>query len=116
MYEVLLSIECIARHFFANNIAHDMDSSTAIDAVFESSDVQLHWTAASSDMQDCNREFILEKIVNKYITIRGFSFSRSIMEQYKQENKKTTQKSKPLRSTLSSSSSAASCAVELEAS
>ena len=43
MYELLLSIKYITRHFFANHIAHDVDLLVAVDAALESSDVQFHW-------------------------------------------------------------------------
>lgn len=42
----------------------------------------------------------LAMIVEMWITIRGFSFARSIVEIYKQETKKGTKKAKSLRSTL----------------
>ena len=41
-------------------------------------------------------------IVDLYFTIRGFSFTKSFMERYKQECKKSTQKSKALRKNLNS--------------
>ena len=43
---------------------------------------------------------LLEMIVGLFITIRGFSFSKSLMEMYKQEVKKSMQKSKSLRRKL----------------
>ena len=45
-------------------------------------------------------EACLEMIVYKWITIQGFLFANSVMEQYKQENKKSTAKSKSLRTKL----------------
>ena len=43
---------------------------------------------------------ILSLIVAKYVTIRGFSFTKSVMETYKQVSKKNTSKSKPLRKSI----------------
>ena len=40
---------------------------------------------------------------NLFITDRGFSFAKSVMEMHKQENKKCTQKSKSLRRKLPTS-------------
>ena len=43
---------------------------------------------------------ILSLIVAKYVTIREFSFTKSVMETYKQVSKKNTSKSKPLRKSI----------------
>ena len=40
---------------------------------------------------------VLNLVIKKYITVRGFSFTRSVLETFKQETKKSTSKSKPLR-------------------
>jgi hypothetical protein len=55
---------------------------------------------ASVRMCEDIAHLLLEKIINTWITIRGYSFVNTIIEQYKQENKKTTQKSKALRRKL----------------
>ena len=55
---------------------------------------------AGQDESDEDAQKFLEKIVQKWITIRGHSFANSIMEMYKQKQKKGTGKSKSLRSKL----------------
>ena len=40
---------------------------------------------SDEDAQDC-----LEKIVEKWITIRGYSFASSMMEMYKQQEKRNS--------------------------
>ena len=42
-------------------------------------------------------KILLTMIVDLFITVRGFSFTKSFMEMYKQATKKSTQKSKALR-------------------
>jgi len=61
-------------------------------------DVLFHWCMAGFDHDD--NETCLQFIVNIWIIIRGFSFASSMMEIYKQENKKGTGKSKSLRTRL----------------
>ena len=46
-----------------------------------------------------NGETYLEVLAHKWITIRGFPFTNSVMEQYKQENKSTA-KSKSSHETI----------------
>ena len=58
--------------------------------ITEDSDIQFNWFIASAEMSDELSHLLLTKMVNKWITIRGFSFT----------NHKTTQKSKPLRRNL----------------
>ena len=43
---------------------------------------------------------VLGKIVKLWITIRGFSFAKSIVEKYRQATKKRTAKTKELRTKL----------------
>lgn len=113
MYQALLAIECITKTFYQKSLAHKMDDSykeKVIDGVIDASEVQLKWTLASSSMQEENRELILEQIVTQWVTIRGFSFTKSILEKYKKETKKGTQKAKPLRATLCSTESTSTAA------
>ena len=50
-------------------------------------DVQFYWCLLSGNMdQECS-EKLLELLINKYITIRGFSFAKSLMEIYKDTKK-----------------------------
>ena len=62
-------------------------------------DVLFYWCIADFGSDEENEE-CLYNIINKWVTIRGFSFASSLMELYKQENKKGTEKSKSLRTKL----------------
>ena len=70
-------------------------------------DVRFNWCIAAADFGEAEEKILLEMIVELWVTIRGFSFVSGWIEQYKQANKKTLQKSKALRSGLFSSSSSA---------
>ena len=61
------------------------------------SDVLFQWCMAGQDESD---EDAQEKIVEKWITKRGYSFANSMMEMYKQQEKKELQNQKSLRSKL----------------
>ena len=63
-------------------------------------DVQFYWSIASADFEEAAAKTLLKMIVDLWITIRGFSFSSAWIEQYKQANKKTIQRSKALRREL----------------
>ena len=54
----------------------------------------------TTDIEEEPAKALLSMIIDLYITVRGFSFTKSFMEQYKQATKKSVQKSKALRKTL----------------
>lgn len=101
-YQVFLSIEYAVRQHMRIENSGDMDStfrSRLMNMVVTNDDVQFYW-CLTGDMEEEEGDMCLEMIVSKWITIRGFSFAASIMEQYKQLNKKGTAKSKSLRTKL----------------
>lgn len=81
---------------------NDSFRSRLVNNLVDDSDVQFVWCLVGHEMdEECSTE-CLEMIVKKWVTIRGFSFAKSMVELYKQESKKSTQKSKGLRAKLSS--------------
>lgn len=78
-------------------IRNELNSKTfnLQEVILDSSDVLLKWCLTSSDIEE-DASALLEVIVSKFITIRRFSFSKSILELYKQDQNRSTQKSKPL--------------------
>ena len=100
-YQIFLAIECCVRHYLTIKEASKMaDSykSYLTNMLVNDDDVLFHWCIAGFEKDENAR--CLQHIVNKWITIRGFSFASSLMEMYKQENKKGTGKSKSLRTKL----------------
>ena len=55
--------------------------------------VLLHWSMVTVEIDDKSAGILLAKLAELYITIRGFSFTKTIVEQYKQASKKSTHKS-----------------------
>ena len=70
------------------------------ETVITDEDIAFHWSTLSIEVEEAEGTVLLGMIVDLFITIRGFSFSKSLMEMYKQEAKKCTQKSKSLRRKL----------------
>ena len=108
MFDTLIAIEYVACTSFTKFLADKMDFSyrnQVTEGILDASNLQFHCSQASSQMDEDIGEVIPENIVAKWITIRGHSFSKSILEECKRETKKkSTQKSKPLRSNLAASS------------
>lgn len=74
---------------------------TPMKALLKSNDIPFEWCLIAVEADDDISTLVLEKIVDLYVTVRGFAFAKSCMEMYKQAKKKTIQKSRALRSKLS---------------
>lgn len=108
-FQLFSAIEySIRRHLRASAIREMNDSfkATITHKIISDSDVKFHWCMVSSfSTATCSiKELVLSKLVDKWITIRGFSFANSMVELYKRTSKKGTQKSKPLRRNLATGS------------
>ena len=102
-FQLFYAIEtCTRRHLTLSNTKQMDDSfrKHLTNCVLNDSNVLFYWCMAGQDEGDEDAQHCLEKIVEKWITIRGYSFANSMMEMYKQQEKKGTGKSKSLRSKL----------------
>ena len=100
--QIFQAIECCLRRYMNVKKIPQMDEeykSYLMKMVTNDDDVLFYWCIAGFGSDEENEE-CLYNIINKWVTIRGFSFASSLMEIYKQENKKGTGKSKSLRTKL----------------
>ena len=103
-FRVFYAIEmCVRRHLstdnpgILSNIREELRNS-----LLKDEDVLFYWCRAGQIEGDDAADRSLALIVDLWITIRANSFSKNVMEMYKQSTQKGTGKSKSLRSTLSS--------------
>jgi hypothetical protein len=68
--------------------------------ILASEDLLFYWSLVSVNWNEKESTELLRMIVEHWITIRGFSAASAFIEIYKQQNKKTVQKSKGLRKGL----------------
>ena len=102
VYTLFVTLELLFRQYLkTHKIALDGFDLNAINQVLRSDDdVLFYWSLITADIDDNCASKLLEMIVEHWITLRGFSYASSIMEKYKQTNKKNIEKSKGLRKTL----------------
>ena len=92
-YHVLLAIELEVRKHLNVASARKAEEGSIIDSIVSSEDVLLYWSIVACNWEEEESVALLGLVADLYVTIRGFAFVCSCVELYKQEQKKTTQKS-----------------------
>ena len=103
-FRLFYAIEmCARRHLSTENprILGNIQEELRND-MLKDEDVLFYWCRAGQIEGDDAADKSLAMIVDLWITIRANSFSKNVLEMYKQSTQKGTGKSKSLRSTLSS--------------
>lgn len=98
---VALEEECQRFSISASNKEDRGTRKALTEAIMQSEDVLFHWCLISTNSDDDVAAVVLQKIVDLYVTVRGFAFASSCLELYKQAHHKTLQRRRALRSELS---------------
>ena len=103
--DAFMSFEASTKSKMRVNKAHKMDEQTRHQLqieVFCDSDVRFNWclTGINVNIDDETAEEILELCIDQWITVKENAFANSIVEFYKQQSKKGTEKTKALHITL----------------
>ena len=97
------AIEIKTKEFLPQHLKSSLPTSkeVLITTIMEDHDVQFHLSMLTVDIDsDDNATELLQVIVEKWVTIRGFSVTSSWTEQYKQAVQQTTKRSKGLQKRL----------------
>ena len=97
------SLEMELRQHFSKQRTVDMEDGFCTlvkQSIVEDVDVQFYMGRVAEDLDIEEKAELLSMIVDIYVVVRGFSFSQSLLESYKQMHKKALQKSRGLRKTL----------------
>ena len=79
-------MEMIVRSVFNKEKMYDMTEGIELSLskeVISDEDIALYWCMLTIEIEDSDGAVLLRMIVDLYITIRGFSFTKSVMEMYK---------------------------------
>ena len=103
-YQFFHAVEDVVRDVL-KVLVHPSASSKleVMQKVTSDDDVQFYWLIVTADFEIDDNEvhgILLEKIVELYITVRGFSLASGWLEWYKQLMKQSTQRTKSLRREL----------------
>ncbi len=106
-YKFFHCMEMLVRKVFHRNNVRNFNTETKdrlIISILHDEEVTSHWNNLMEEVESDEANVLLKMVVELYITIRGYSFTKTLVEEYKQVAKKTTQKSKSLRKTIESES------------
>ena len=84
VFTLFLSIEMAVRTYFQVKRVAELRQGMIETAVTNDDDVQLHWSTVSVELPEADREALLGKVVNIYVTQRGFLFAATYSDIYKQ--------------------------------
>ena len=103
-HSFFLSLEEEIRLLLPSLLTKEKRKERIVEDLVRSEDVQFYWLIVGAEFDEEDRDVhseLLKRIVELFVTIRGFSYASAWLEKYKQENKKGTQKSKSLRKRIS---------------
>ena len=89
--------------FLLQNICttHSAGSKAAlVESIATDEDVLFYWSIISAEWEEKEEQILLRMIIDLWVTVRGFSFAKSMLEMYKQAQKKSVQKSNGVRKQL----------------
>ena len=88
-------------HLATNATPHDFNMKDQLTAKIKSNhNVEFYWDLISENWREEDSKVLLNRIIDLWITIRGFAHTSSWMERYKSAMHKNVQKSKGIRKKL----------------
>ena len=102
-YLLFVAIEEEVRKCLKQLLKGSGHKSAIIKHVVESEEVEFHWLIAQADFDVGDEEtykLLLHKIVELFVTVRGYSYASNLMEKHKQATAKGTQRAKALHREL----------------
>ena len=104
IYELFQSMETVLRQYLPQlSTKHGINVEEVIDFILQDNEVQLSWITLAADLSEEDSFKLSRSIVRLWVTIRGFSYASTLVEQYKKTQRCSQKKS--LRTELKKKSS-----------
>ena len=97
------AVEMNVRRHFSKTSAPTLSAGSKaalVESIATDEDVLFYWSIISAEWEEKEEQILLRMVIEMWVTVRGFSFAKSMLEMYKQAQKKTVQKSKGVRKQL----------------
>ena len=107
IYELFQSMETVLRWYLPqlSSTKHGINVEEVIDFILKDNEVQLNWITLAADLSEEDSFKLSRSIVRLWVTIRGFSYASTLVEQYKKTQRCSQKKKKSLRTELKKKSS-----------
>ena len=102
-YHFFHAVEMNVRRHFSKTSAPTLSAGSKaelVESITTDEDVLFYWSIISAEWEEKEEQILLRMLIDLWVTVRGFSFAKSMLEMYKQAQKKTVQKSKGVRKQL----------------
>ena len=83
-YDIFLIMEEEIRRMYALASNKQWCASTCSEAILRNDDLCFQWCIVAAAIEHDSSELLLQKIVDLYVTVRGFAFATSCLEMFKQ--------------------------------
>ena len=83
-YDIFLIMEEEIRRKYALASNKQWCASTCSEAILRNDDLRFQWCIVAAAIEHDSSELLLQKIVDLYVTVRGFAFATSCLEMFKQ--------------------------------
>ena len=96
------AVEMNVRRHFSKTSAPTLSAGSKaalVESITTDEDLLFYWSI-SAEWEEKEEQILLWMVIDLWVTVRGFSFAKSMLEMYKQAQKKTVQKSKGVRKQL----------------
>ena len=102
VFPVFYAMEEEVRRFIRNPSRKQsaLDVKQLSNAILSCEDVLFFWSIATIQLDENEEKLLLKKITKLWITVRGFAYTSTWIEQYKQKKSQVLQKKKALCKTL----------------
>ena len=103
VHQLFMKMEILIRSHFQKDKATDLPANLkdkVIASILSNDGVCFLWSSIVAELETEDRIVLLEMIANLFLTIRGFAFAGAYVDMYKQNARKSLQKSQGLRSKI----------------
>lgn len=104
-YVFFAIVEEVTRRFFTTRqldrlSSHENPKKEMVDYLLQDGDILFQWSFLTTSLPGSLESVLLEKVIQLYVTIRGFGFATSCVEMFKQHTKQSLQRKKALRKSI----------------
>ena len=102
-YHFFHAVEMNVRQHFSKTSAPTLSAGSKAElaeSITINEDVLFYWSIISAEWEEKEEQILLRMLIDLWVTVHGFSFAESMLEMYKQAQKKTVQKLKGVRKQL----------------